>query len=206
MKFIPNFEFEKESGFNLVAGTDEVGRGPLCGPVIAGAVIFIDRNIEIPVKITDSKQLSEKDREKAYNWITENTIWAIGEASVQEIDDLNILNASLLAMKRAISSLKIKPEYCLVDGNKIPKDIQGMAIVKGDSKSISIASASIIAKVVRDKIMKELSLSYPKYGLDKNMGYPTNFHLEAISKYGINEHYRKTFKPIKELLNKKSLL
>ena len=202
MKFIPSFEFEEKTGFNLVAGVDEVGRGPLCGPVIASAVIFTDRKIEIPVKIRDSKQLSEKDREKAYNWIIQNTVWAIGEAGVQEIDDLNILNASFLAMKRAIDSLKIKPEFSLVDGNKIPKDIQGYAIVKGDSKSISIASASIIAKCTRDKIMKDLSIYYPKYNWNKNMGYPTKFHLDSISKYGINEHYRKTFKPVRDLLNK----
>ena len=202
MKFIPNFEFEDNCGFDLVAGLDEAGRGPLCGPVVSGAVIFLDRKIEIPVKITDSKQLSISEREKAYNWIIENTVWSIGQASAEEIDNLNILNASLLSMKRAIGNLKVKPSFCLIDGNKIPLGISGQAIVKGDSRSLSIAAASIIAKYTRDKIMKELSLCYPKYGWDKNMGYPTKSHIEAVLKYGINEHYRKTFKPIKDIINK----
>ncbi|HOY47010.1 MAG TPA: ribonuclease HII [Alphaproteobacteria bacterium] len=199
----PNFSFEQESGFTFVAGCDEAGRGPLCGPVIAAAVIFPDKNISIPVLITDSKQMNHKNRIIAYDWIIKNTIWAIGQCSAAEIDEINILQASMLAMKRAVESLATKPEFCLVDGNKMPKNLIGRAIVKGDSKSISIAAASIIAKETRDKIMTELAYQFPQYGWDKNAGYPTASHLQAIEKYGINQHYRKTYKPVRELLEKK---
>ncbi len=198
MSFIPDFTIEKESGYNIIAGVDEAGRGPLCGPVIAAAVIFPSFDIDIPVIIKDSKQMSHKARLQAYDWITKNTIWAYAECSPKEIDEINILQASLLAMKRAIKKLTCKPEFCLIDGNKLPAEINGKAIVKGDSKSLSVAAASIIAKETRDNIMHELSKKYPEYEWDKNAGYPTVAHLQAIDKYGINELYRKTFKPIKE--------
>lgn len=200
MSFIPDFTIEKESGYNIIAGVDEAGRGPLCGPVIAAAVIFPSFDIDIPVIIKDSKQMSHKARLQAYDWITKNTIWAYAECSPKEIDEINILQASLLAMKRAIKKLTCKPEFCLIDGNKLPTEIAGKTIVKGDSKSLSVAAASIIAKETRDNIMHELSKKYPEYEWDKNAGYPTVAHLQAIAKYGINEHYRKTFKPIKERL------
>ncbi len=200
MKSFPDFCFEQESGFDFVAGCDEAGRGPLCGPVVAAAVIFPKKNIEIPVLITDSKQMNHKLRAAAYDWIIKNTIWAVGSCSPNEIDELNILWASMLAMKRAVESLSKKPEFCLFDGNRTPKDLIGRAIIKGDSKSISIAAASIIAKETRDKIMCELAVEFPQYGWNKNAGYPTAAHLQAIKKYGINQHYRKTFKPVKDLL------
>ena len=187
-----------ESGYPVVAGLDEAGRGPLCGPVVAGAVVFPKRDIEIPVIIQDSKKMTPKQRAKAYDWIVNNTIWAVGQCSPREIDELNILWASMLAMKRAYDNLKCQVDFCLVDGNRVPEGLQGLAVVKGDAKSVSIAAASIIAKETRDKIMTELSVQYPQYEWNKNAGYPTSSHLQAIEKYGINQHYRKTFGPIKE--------
>lgn len=198
MKTNPTFEIENDCGFNVIAGVDEAGRGPLCGPVVAAAVIFPNRRIEIPIIIRDSKQMTPHMRATAYNWITHNTIWAVAECSPAEIDELNILQASLTAMTRAINKLACRPEFCLIDGNKLPCNLTGKTVVKGDAKSISIAAASIIAKETRDRIMHELSERYPWYGWDKNAGYPTAEHLQAIDKYGINEHYRKSYKPIKE--------
>ena len=199
MKTNPTFDFECEHG-GIVAGVDEAGRGPLCGPVVAGAVIFPNRDIEIPVIIRDSKQMTAIQRDLAYDWIINNTIWATGQCSPCEIDELNILWASMLAMERAVAGLSTQPEYCLIDGNRVPKNLKGMAVVKGDAKSLSIAAASIVAKVTRDKIMHDLSQKYPEYGWEKNAGYPTQQHLQAIKKYGINEHYRKSFGPVKKLL------
>ena len=142
--------------------------------------------------------MTPKQRAKAYDWIVNNTIWAVGQCSPREIDELNILWASMLAMKRAYDNLKCQVDFCLVDGNRVPEGLQGLAVVKGDAKSVSIAAASIIAKETRDKIMTELSVQYPQYEWNKNAGYPTSSHLQAIEKYGINQHYRKTFGPIKE--------
>lgn len=198
MKVVPTFEIENNCGFNTVAGVDEAGRGPLCGPVVAAAVIFPHRDIEIPVIIRDSKQMTQHMRAAAYDWIINNTIWSVAECSPAEIDELNILQASLTAMTRAVSKLSCTPEFCLIDGNKLPHDLTGAPIIKGDAKSISIAAASIIAKETRDRIMHELSQKYPWYGWDRNAGYPTAEHLHAIDKYGINEHYRKSYKPVKE--------
>lgn len=202
MRSIPDFCLEKNCGKKIVAGVDEAGRGPLCGPVVAGAVVFLKYDFtDMPV-ITDSKQMNEKQRDIAYDWITTNPdiIWAVAQCSAAEIDELNILRASLTAMKRAVDSLKTKPEYCLVDGNKMPDKICGEAVVKGDAKSLSIAAASILAKVTRDRIMHDLAKQFPEYGWDKNAGYPTQQHLAAIEKYGVNEHYRKTFGPVKKVL------
>lgn len=197
MKSNPDFSIEL-SNSGVIAGVDEAGRGPLCGPVVAAAVIFPNFDIDIPVVIRDSKQMSVKQRAVAYDWITQNTVWAIGECSPAEIDELNILWASMLAMERAVMGLKIKPNLCLIDGNRVPKNIIGESVVHGDAKSLSIAAASIIAKETRDKIMHELALKYPQYDWDKNAGYPTQSHLHAIEKYGINEHYRKTYGPVKQ--------
>lgn len=194
----PDFSLEIASGHKLVAGVDEAGRGPLCGPVVAGAVIFPNRNIEIPIIIRDSKKMTARQRAIAYEWITQNTIWAVAECSPSEIDELNILWASMQAMERAIKKLKSKPDYILADGNRLPQNLTGQPVVKGDAKSLSIAAASIIAKETRDKIMSDLSTQYPQYGWDKNAGYPTKSHLQAIDLYGINQHYRKSFGPIKE--------
>ena len=204
MHELPNFLIEQNCGKTFVAGADEAGRGPLCGPVVAGAVIFKKYDFDDMPLITDSKKMTEKQRETAYTWITNNPdiIWAVAQCSPQEIDEMNILQASLTAMTRAINMLEIKPEYCLIDGNKMPKDITGEAVVKGDAKSLSIAAASIIAKQTRDKIMRDLAKQFPQYCWEKNAGYPTAEHLQAIDKYGINEHYRKTYRPIKERIEK----
>ncbi len=195
-----DFSFEKKCQFKLVAGVDEAGRGPLCGPVVAAAVIFPDFNIDIPIKIDDSKKMSDSARMAAEIWIKENTIWAIAHADVSEIDELNILWASMLAMERAINLLSKKPEYCLIDGNRLPKnlDVKSESVVRGDSKSLSIAAASILAKQARDEIMKDLSKQFPEYGWDKNAGYGTKQHMAALDKFGVNIHHRKTYKPIKE--------
>ena len=204
MKSIPGFSIEKNFGKKIIAGADEAGRGPLCGPVVAGAVVFKKYDFDYMPLISDSKQMSEKQRDIAYDWITSNPdiIWATAQCSAVEIDEMNILQASLTAMTRAINALGIDVEYCLIDGNKMPKGIKGEAVVKGDAKSLSIAAASIIAKVTRDRIMKDLSKQYPQYEWNKNSGYPTQQHLQAIDKYGINEHYRKTYRPVKERIEK----
>lgn len=202
MKTTPTFDIENETGFELVAGVDEAGRGPLCGPVVAAAVIFPNRNIEIPVVIRDSKQMTAHMRATAYEWITHNTIWATAQCSASEIDEMNILRASLAAMTRAVQNLDCTPQFCLIDGNKLPPELNATPIIHGDAKSLSIAAASIIAKETRDKIMHKLAQIYPMYGWDKNSGYPTAEHLHTMDKYGINEHYRKTYKPVKERINK----
>ena len=198
----PDFSLEIASGARYVAGVDEAGRGPLCGPVVAAAVIFPHHDIEIPVVIRDSKQMTARQRAMAYEWITKNTIWAVAECSPAEIDELNILWASMTAMKRAVDKLQHTPDHCLIDGNRLPNDLIGTPVVHGDAKSKSIAAASIIAKETRDKIMQDLSAQFPQYGWDKNAGYPTKSHLQAIEQYGINEHYRKSFGPIKERIKK----
>ena len=197
-KEMPDFIIENMSGCEFVAGLDEAGRGPLCGPVVAAAVIFPNRNIEIPVVIRDSKQMTSRQRTVAYDWIVNNTIWAVAECSPAEIDELNILWASMCAMKRAVEKLSVCPQYCLVDGNRMPDGLYGEPVVHGDAKSLSIAAASVIAKETRDKIMIELSQQFPQYAWDKNAGYPTKSHLQAIEMYGINQHYRKSFGPVKE--------
>lgn len=198
MKSDPDFSIERECGYDVVAGCDEAGRGPLCGPVVAAAVIFPHRDISVPVVIRDSKQMTGHMRAVAADWIKQNTIWAVAECSPSEIDEMNILWASMCAMERAVAKLSCVPEYCLIDGNKMPCNLFGAPIVHGDAKSLSIAAASILAKEARDKIMRELAEQYPQYGWDKNAGYPTESHLRAIDKYGINEHYRKSYKPVKE--------
>ena len=156
MKTNPDFSIEDKTGYKLVAGVDEAGRGPLCGPVVAAAVIFPERTLDIPVIIRDSKQMTPHMRAIAYDWIINNTIWACAECSPAEIDELNILWASMKAMSRAIKKLTCTPQFCLIDGNKLPNKINGLAVVKGDSKSLSIAAASIIAKETRDKKCKNL--------------------------------------------------
>ena len=204
MRSVPDFSVEINCGKKIIAGVDEAGRGPLCGPVVAGAVVFLKYDFDDMPLITDSKQMSEKQRNIAYDWITNNPdiIWAVGQCSPAEIDELNILWASMRAMGRAVDGLSISPEHCLIDGNRVPNGLNGTALVKGDAKSLSIASASIIAKVTRDRLMHELAQKYPEYGWEKNAGYPTQQHLQAIEKYGINEHYRKTFGPVKKILEK----
>jgi ribonuclease HII len=203
MKTNPDFSLEMARG-GIIAGVDEAGRGPLCGPVVAAAVIFPKFDIDIPVVIRDSKQMTAKQRAVAYDWITQNCIWATGQCSAAEIDELNILWASMRAMERAVAGLTTKPDFCLVDGNRVPKNLVGESVVRGDAKSMSIAAASIIAKETRDKIMHDLAKKYPEYDWDKNAGYPTQSHLQAIDKYGINEQYRKSHGPVKKRIKKEN--
>lgn len=198
----PDFSLEIACGCKFVAGVDEVGRGPLCGPVVAAAVVFPNRDIEIPVIIRDSKQMTPRQRAIAYDWIVQNTIWVVAESTPAEIDELNILWASMLAMRRAVEKLDCDVQYCLVDGNRVPDGLNGASVVRGDAKSLSIAAASIVAKETRDRYMSDLAKQYPQYAWDKNAGYPTKSHLQAIEKYGINQHYRKSFGPVKERIKK----
>lgn len=185
---------------DFLAGVDEVGRGPLCGPVVAAAVILDPANqIE---GLADSKKLSEKKREILFDEIKNKSLaWSIARASVEEIDQLNILHASMLAMKRAIETLQPQAEFALVDGNRCPHLlIPSQAVVKGDSRVAAIAAASILAKVDRDREMCELDQCYPGYGLAKHKGYPTKAHLEALTQYGVTNIYRRSFRPVAQLL------
>ncbi|MDA8537956.1 ribonuclease HII [Candidatus Pelagibacter bacterium] len=180
-----------------LAGVDEVGRGSLIGPVYAAAVIL---NKSINKKLLkDSKSLTKKKREEIYSYIKKNSIWTIGHASVKEIEKMNILKASLLAMKRAIMKFKKKPSLVLIDGNKLPelKKYNLKYVIKGDQKIPSISAASILAKVSRDRFITSLSKKFGNYGWDTNSGYGTKEHLEAIKIYGVTKHHRKTFSPIK---------
>ncbi len=185
----------------IVAGVDEVGRGSLIGPVYAAAVI-LKKNIK-KKEIKDSKKLNKIDREKLAKFIKKNSTWAIGSASVKEIEKLNILSASLLAMKRAIKKLKVKPNLVLIDGNKSPELSNYLikTIIKGDQKIKEISAASIIAKVSRDKLMLKMSKSFKKYKWYLNAGYGTRDHINAIRKYGVTRFHRKTFNPIHNILS-----
>ncbi len=185
----------------IIAGVDEVGRGSLIGPVYAAAVI-LKKNIR-KKEIKDSKKLTKIDREKLAKFIKKNSTWAIGSASVKEIEKLNILSASLLAMERAIKKLKVKPNLVLIDGNKSPelRNYFIKTIIKGDQKIKEISAASIIAKVSRDKLMLKMSESFKKYKWDSNAGYGTRDHINAIRKYGVTRFHRKTFNPIHNILS-----
>lgn len=201
MKFDPQKLIAFENNFSLpIAGIDEVGRGPLAGPVIAAAVILDRKNI--PEGINDSKKIPKAKRILLAEKIKENSIYAYGAASEIEIDEINILQASLLAMKRASDGLSIVPKTTLIDGNFKP-DIKNntISIIKGDSKSVSIAAASILAKVYRDEIMLKYSKQFPEYGFQTNSGYGTKEHLSALKNYGITPIHRKSFKPVHNILN-----
>ncbi|WP_460241185.1 ribonuclease HII [Aurantivibrio infirmus] len=184
----------------LFAGVDEVGRGPLAGDVVAAAVI-LDPNNSID-GLADSKALSERKRETLFPLIQERALsWCVARASVAEIDELNILQASLLAMKRAVEGLAIQPEHVLVDGNKIPRwNYSAEAVIKGDSRVAAIAAASILAKVVRDREMVAFEQQYPGYGLSQHKGYPTKFHLEALAQLGVSDIHRRSFAPVRNAL------
>lgn len=198
-------EFETElynNGINFIAGIDEVGRGPLVGPVVTAAVIlpkdFYDE------RINDSKKLTEKKRELLYNVIMKNALSVgIGMSSPEVIDEINILNATKKAMIEAINNLSIKPEHLLIDAVKLDINIPQTSIIKGDAKSESIAAASIIAKVTRDRMMVELDKKYPMYDFKHNKGYGTKKHIEALYEYGPISEHRKSFAPVSELTNKK---
>ena len=202
-----NFDIEEKFG-NIVVGIDEVGRGPLAGPVIAVAVYikrslwknFLARYPEIN-KINDSKKISKKIREKLYKILINIIQFGVGAASVKEIEDKNILQATLIAMERAYISLKINADFVLVDGINLPKiKAKVRAIKNGDNKSISIASASIIAKVIRDNLMKKLSYKYPGFFWNENSGYGTKLHIDKIKLLGITPHHRKSFKPMTKMI------
>jgi len=202
-----NFDIEENFG-NIVVGIDEVGRGPLAGPVVAVAV-YIKRSLwknflkKYPkiIKINDSKKISKKIREELYNILINIIPFGVGAASVKEIEEKNILQASLIAMERAYTSLKISADFVLVDGINAPKIKANVKAIKnGDNKSISIATASIIAKVIRDNLMKKLSYKYPEFFWSKNSGYGTKLHIDKIKLLGITPHHRKSFKPITKMI------
>ena len=182
----------------IIAGVDEVGRGSLIGPVYAAAVI-LNKSIDKKL-LKDSKSIDKNNRELLSNYIKKNSIWAIGKASVKEIDKINILQASLLAMKRAVKKLKKKPSHILIDGNKVPdlKNYKLKAVIKGDQKIPSISAASIIAKVSRDKFITRLAKNNKGYGWDQNFGYGTKQHLEGILEHGISQWHRKSYGRCKE--------
>lgn len=197
------WQYENElyqKGINIIGGTDEAGRGPLYGPVVAACVV-LPKNFELE-GINDSKKLSEKKRNTLYEYIVQNTIFGLGIVSPKEIDDINIYEASRKAMTIAIKQVQkqIPLEYVLSDAMPINIDIPVMPIIKGDAKSVSIAAASIIAKVTRDKILYEADEKHPEYGFKNHKGYPTKKHLEAIDKYGLIDGYRQTYGPIKNYL------
>lgn len=190
----------RNKGYQYIAGIDEVGRGPLAGPVVASAVV-LPESFYLP-GLTDSKKLSEEKREKYMEKIIEEAIdIGIGFVSAKEIDQLNIYEATKLAMMKAIHNLKcVTPDYLLIDAMTLPIEIPQQSIIKGDANSIAIAASSVVAKVTRDRYMKELGNKYPQYGFEVHMGYGTRKHLEAINEYGITSEHRKSFAPIK-LLN-----
>ena len=192
-----NYEFDeavRSEGYAVVCGVDEAGRGPLAGPVFAAAVIL--RPDAVIDGINDSKKLTEKKREALFDVILkEASAYSIASASVEEIESLNILQATFLAMKRAVQGLSVSPELALIDGNMVPPglEIPGRSVVKGDALSASIAAASILAKVTRDRIMRELDARYPQYGLAKNKGYGTAEHIAALRQYGPTPIHRRSF-------------
>jgi ribonuclease HII len=185
----------------IIAGVDEVGRGPLVGAVVTAAVI-LDPNQPI-LGLTDSKKLSEKKRQQLAEEIKQKALaWNLGRAEVAEIDSLNILHATMLAMERAVAGLAVKPDLVLIDGNRVPNGLKhfGQAVVKGDSLVAEISAASILAKVARDAEMAALHQQYPQYGFDQHKGYPTAAHLAAIKQYGVIAQHRTSFKPVQMVL------
>ena len=202
-----NLEYEKAhlAEYPVIAGVDEAGRGPLAGPVVAGAVI-LPREFVAEGLIDDSKKLTAKQRERAFEQITSECIWGVGEVSPAEIDEINILQATMKAMRLAVEALRVKPDFLLIDGNYYSNTgIPFETIVKGDSKSLSIAAASIVAKVSRDRYMTEIAdKNYPEYGFARHKGYPTKKHFELIKKNGISDIHRITF--LRKFASRESLI
>lgn len=199
----PDFNFEQDAiarGARVVAGVDEVGRGPLAGPVTAAAVIL--NPDDIPEGLNDSKKLSARRREALWQIIHARAEVSIAHASVGEIDRLNILRASHLAMERAVAGLPRVPDELLIDGNMIPQGLTlpARAIIKGDARSLSISAASIVAKICRDRVMRDLAQHYPGYGWETNAGYPSKSHREALQNLGVTPHHRRSFKPVHNIL------
>lgn len=200
---MPDFRFETDlmaAGARVIAGVDEVGRGPLAGPVTAAAVILDPGRI--PAGLNDSKTLGARRREALLVEIEASAIVGIGWASVAEIDAINIRNAAFLAMRRAVEALPVAPDHVLVDGNACPSDLPCAAspLVKGDARSVSIAAASIVAKVARDRMMAELDAAHPGYGWATNAGYPTQVHRAALQHLGVTPHHRRSFAPVYQML------
>ena len=200
---LPDFDIETRlirKGYKAIAGVDEVGRGCIAGPVTAAAVILNPQ--KIPSGLNDSKKLNLKNREKVFQSIQDTCTFCVAHSSVEEIDQINILQAALLSMKRAILGLRIKPDFVLIDGNKNPEglEINFETIIKGDSKSLSIAAASIVAKITRDRIMSRLDKEFPGYNWSQNAGYPTKMHKSAILDIGITPYHRRSFKPVYNIL------
>ncbi len=207
---MPDFKFENEYEFDVV-GIDEAGRGPWAGPVVAGAVVIKNKQLaeDLVKNLDDSKKITASKREKLYERLFEEEragrlYIGIGEALAQEIDELNILQATFLAMTRAVEKLPFCPKMALIDGNRIPKNFPcpSKCIIKGDALSLSISAASIVAKVYRDRLMKELAVKYPGYGFEKNAGYGTAAHIEGLKKQGVTPEHRRSYKPIKNFLQK----
>ena len=198
------YKYEKElyeKGIKYIGGVDEVGRGPLIGPVVTACVV-LPKDFKLE-GLNDSKQLSEKKRDKFYEYIKEHAlVCEVGIIGPEKIDEVNIYEATKLAMKQSIDKVKkkLKLEHVLIDAMPLELDIPSTSIIKGDAKSISIAAASVIAKVTRDKMMYELDEKYPEYGFKSHKGYPTKKHIEAINKYGLIEGYRKTYGPVKKII------
>ena len=194
---MPDFTYENEAklnGYKIICGVDEAGRGPLAGPVCAAAVILPD-NCVIE-GLDDSKKLTETKREKLYDVIIEKAVaWSVAFGSIEEIEEYNILNATFLAMNRAIEGLAERPDYALIDGNRVPTGITVpcLTVVKGDSKSCSVAAASVLAKVTRDRLLLQYAKDYPEYGFEKHKGYGTAAHYEAIRRYGLTPVHRRSF-------------
>ena len=197
------YQYERElykNGIKYIAGVDEVGRGPLIGPVVSACVVL--RENFIPEGLTDSKKLSEKKRDMFYDIIMENALGVgIGIVDACEIDKINIYEASKKSMILAIENCNCKIDHVLIDAMKLDINIPSTSIIKGDAKSISIAAASVIAKVTRDRMMYELDKKYPMYGFKDHKGYPTKKHVDALNKYGLIERYRKTYGPVKDYIN-----
>ena len=209
---MPDWKIEDEHQ-GLVCGIDEAGRGPWAGPVVAGAVVFLTREVapELQAQLNDSKKLSAKKREYLYGLLRKeeqagHVLCGIGEASAAEIDEYNILQATFMAMRRALEQLTQKPNVALIDGNRLPKDFPcaSECFVGGDGRSYSIAAASILAKVYRDRLMCDWAKQYPYYGFEKNAGYGTKAHIEGLRLYGVTPQHRRSYRPIKEFLAQKA--
>ena len=201
----PDFSFEADliaQGLRRIAGVDEVGRGPLAGPVTAAAVVLDPERI--PEGLNDSKKLTEKRRVALLDELMQCAEVSVAHATVEEIDEINILRASHLAMERAVAGLSTPPDHCLIDGNLIPRGltIPATAVIKGDARSVSISAASIAAKIARDTIMRDLAQQFPGYGWESNAGYPSKSHISALNSLGVTPHHRTSFKPVHNILCK----